>query len=73
MIVKKKIPGKRLPKKAVKKKASKKKGGPSLLTFEEAIAKSDEVSGKRHLLLGNGFSIGPIPGHFHLRDAVRPG
>src|SRR3954468_14351287 len=38
--------------------------GPELISFEEALASSEEVSGKRHLLLGNGFSIACRPDSF---------
>jgi Domain of unknown function (DUF4917) len=37
---------------------------PSLLSFAEALARSDESQGKRHLLLGNGFSIAYDPDSF---------
>lgn len=35
-----------------------------VLSFEDALAKSDEVAGNRHLLLGNGFSIACRPDLF---------
>lgn len=47
--------------KRVKKASKTTSGGIELLTFEEAIAKSDESKGNRHLMLGNGFSIALFP------------
>lgn len=47
---------------AAKKVAPKKKrAGVKVLTFAQAIALSNEVKGKRHLMLGNGFSIALFP------------
>lgn len=37
---------------------------PTVLSFEEAIATSDSLSGERHVLLGNGFSIACRPDRF---------
>ncbi|MCC9643007.1 DUF4917 family protein [Rhodopirellula sp. JC740] len=43
------------------KKKSKKAAPRRLLSFADAVKKSDEVGGRRHLLLGNGFSISLFP------------
>jgi len=37
---------------------------PDLTSYEDALAASEEVSGNRHLLLGNGFSIACRPDSF---------
>lgn len=44
-----------------RRKKKKKRRSSSLMTFKQAIEKSDEFKGKRHLLLGNGFSIALFP------------
>lgn len=49
---------------AAKKKAAGENSVTKLLSFDEALGKSDEVKGKRHLLLGNGFSIALFPSIF---------
>lgn len=37
---------------------------PALMSFDDALAQSDALGGKRHVLLGNGFSIAYDPGSF---------